>query len=89
MGVYDIAFHQDGSLAGTGRLDAFGQVWDLRTGRIMFLEGHLKEVYGISFSPNGYHIAAGSGDTCKVWGLRHPNCAQGAPRFQSELTEPR
>ena len=54
MGVYDIAFHQDGSLAGTGGLDAFGRVWDLRTGRcIMFLEGHLKEIYGINFSPNG------------------------------------
>lgn len=35
-------------------LDAFGRVWDLRTGRcIMFLEGHLKEIYGINFSPNG------------------------------------
>ncbi|KAG2455226.1 PRP4 protein, partial [Polypterus senegalus] len=53
-GVYDIAFHPDGSLAGTGGLDAYGRVWDLRTGRcIMFLEGHLKEIYGVSFSPNG------------------------------------
>jgi len=35
-------------------LDAFGRVWDLRTGRcIMFLEGHLKEIYGVNFSPNG------------------------------------
>jgi len=36
-------------------LDAFGRVWDLRTGRcIMFMEGHSKAVYGIDFSPNGY-----------------------------------
>ena len=36
-------------------LDAFGRVWDLRTGRcIMFMEGHLKSLYGIDFSPNGY-----------------------------------
>lgn len=35
-------------------LDAFARVWDLRTGRcVMFLEGHLKEIYGINFSPNG------------------------------------
>jgi len=35
-------------------LDAFGRVWDLRTGPcIMFLEGHLKEIYGLNFSPNG------------------------------------
>ena len=36
-------------------LDAFGRVWDLRTGRcIMFMEGHSKALYGIDFSPNGY-----------------------------------
>ena len=35
-------------------MDSFGRVWDLRTGRcIMFLEGHLKSVLGIDFSPNG------------------------------------
>lgn len=35
-------------------LDAFGRVWDLRTGRcIMFMEGHLKSIYSIDFSPNG------------------------------------
>ena len=67
-------------------LDAFGRVWDLRTGRIMFLEGHLKEVYGISFSPNGYHIAAGSGDTCKVWGLRQRRCVYTSPAHQNSVT---
>lgn len=35
-------------------MDAFGRVWDLRTGRcIMFMEGHLKALYGIDFSPDG------------------------------------
>lgn len=35
-------------------LDAFGRVWDLRTGRcVVFLEGHLKEIYSLHFSPNG------------------------------------
>ena len=30
-------------------LDSFGRVWDLRTGQcIMFLEGHLKGITGIS-----------------------------------------
>uniref|UniRef100_A0A8D1BHN8 Pre-mRNA splicing tri-snRNP complex factor PRPF4 n=1 Tax=Sus scrofa TaxID=9823 RepID=A0A8D1BHN8_PIG len=88
MGVYDIAFHQDGSLAGTGGLDAFGRVWDLRTGRcIMFLEGHLKEIYGINFSPNGYHIATGSGDnTCKVWDLRQRRCVYTIPAHQNLVT---
>lgn len=41
--------------SGTVRgLDAFGRVWDLRTGRcVVFLEGHLKEIYSLHFSPNG------------------------------------
>lgn len=35
-------------------LDSFGRVWDLRTGRcVVFLEGHLKEIYSVNFSPNG------------------------------------
>ncbi len=44
-------------------LDAFGRVWDLRTGRcVMFLEGHLGSIYGVDFSPNGYNIASASQD---------------------------
>jgi WD40 repeat protein len=36
-------------------MDAYGRVWDLRTGNcIMFLEGHLKPILSIDFSPNGY-----------------------------------
>lgn len=35
-------------------LDSFARVWDLRTGRcVVFLEGHLKEIYSVNFSPNG------------------------------------
>ena len=38
-------------------LDGFGRVWDLRTGRcIMFLEGHLKSILAVDFSPNGYVV---------------------------------
>lgn len=37
----------------------------------MFMEGHLKAILGIDFSPNGYHIATASEDnTCKIWDLR-------------------
>ena len=36
-------------------MDAFGRVWDLRTGRcVMFMEGHLKSLLAVDFSPNGY-----------------------------------
>lgn len=35
------------------------------------MEGHLKAVLGIDFSPNGYHIATASEDnSCKIWDLR-------------------
>lgn len=41
-------------LCPTRGLDSFGRVWDLRTGRcVVFLEGHLKELYSVNFSPNG------------------------------------
>lgn len=35
-------------------LDAYGRVWDLRSGRcVMFLEGHLKPVLAVDFSDDG------------------------------------
>lgn len=35
-------------------LDAFGRVWDLRTGRcIMFLEGHQKAIHTVGWHMNG------------------------------------
>ena len=43
--VFDVKFNRDGSLAASGGLDAYGRVWDLRTGRcVMFLQGHLKSI---------------------------------------------
>lgn len=36
-------------------LDAVGRVWDTRTGRsAMVLEGHVKDILGLDWSPNGY-----------------------------------
>ncbi|KAF3848380.1 hypothetical protein F7725_014877, partial [Dissostichus mawsoni] len=82
--VHDIGFHPDGSLAATGA-GFVRQVWDLRTGRcVMFLEGHLKEIYSLHFSPNGHHLATGSGDnTCKVWELRNRKCLYTVPAHQN------
>lgn len=37
----------------------------------MFLDGHLGAIYGVDFSPNGFHIATASQDnSCKIWDLR-------------------
>ena len=36
-------------------LDAIGRVWDLRSGRTaMVLDGHVKDILAIDFSPNGF-----------------------------------
>jgi len=46
----------------------------------MFLEGHLKSIYGVDFSPNGYHAVTGSEDhTCKVWDIRNRACMYTIP----------
>jgi len=47
-------------------------VWDLRTGRSVYImKGHVKQILSLDFSPNGYHIATGSDDnTVKIWDLR-------------------
>ncbi|CDQ77216.1 unnamed protein product [Oncorhynchus mykiss] len=44
-GVHDLHFHPDDSVVGTGGLDSFGRIWDLRTGCcVMFLEGHRRDL---------------------------------------------
>ena len=41
-------------LAVTGGHDAIGRVWDLRIGKnVLVLQGHVKEVLGVDFAPNG------------------------------------
>ena len=36
-------------------LEAIVWIWDIRTGRsVMYLKGHVKQVIGLDFSPNGY-----------------------------------
>jgi WD40 repeat protein len=44
-------------------------VWDVATGTEMVeLEGHISDVYSVSWSPDGTRIASGSGDnTVRVW----------------------
>ncbi|RVE41715.1 hypothetical protein evm_013627, partial [Chilo suppressalis] len=52
-------------------MDAFGRVWDLRTGRcVMFLEGHLGPVLGADWG-NGHTLATAAADhQAKIWDLR-------------------
>eukprot|EP00898_Chlorokybus_atmophyticus_P003963 jgi/Chlat1/4568/Chrsp29S00341 len=79
--VYSVAFQRDGALAVSCGLDALGRVWDLRTGRsIVLLQGHVKPVLAVDFSPNGYHVATGSEDhAVKIWDLRKRQCMYTIP----------
>lgn len=76
-------------LAGTTSLDASGRIWDLRTGKnIMMLQGHVKQVLGISFSPNGYHVATCSDDNAvRIWDLRKNGCAYTLPAHTNLVSQ--
>jgi len=81
--------HQEGhSLAASGGLDAYGRIWDLRTGRcIMFLQGHLKSILSVDFSANGFHIATASEDnSAKIWDLRQRKNVYTIPAHNNLLT---
>jgi U4/U6 small nuclear ribonucleoprotein PRP4 len=70
--VYPVAFHPDGSLVATGDLSGLGRVWDLRSGKSIFLlRGHATQLLALDWSPNGYHVASGSEDCSSIiWELR-------------------
>ena len=52
--VYNVTFHIDGSLVGSCGMDSSARIWDLRSGKcLMVLQGHLKNILAIDFSPNG------------------------------------
>ncbi|SAM08931.1 hypothetical protein [Absidia glauca] len=65
--VARIGYHPSGR-----GLDAIGRLWDLRTGRsAMALQGHIKDIIGLDWSPNGYHLASASADnSVKIWDIR-------------------
>jgi WD40 repeat protein len=48
----------------------------------------LGQVYGVDFSPNGYHLATGSDDhTCRVWDLRKKQCLYIIPAHNSLISQ--
>ena len=45
-------------------------------------------MYGVDFSPNGYHLATGSDDhTCRVWDLRKKQCLYIIPAHNSLISQ--
>ncbi|KAI3626449.1 hypothetical protein CBS9595_001810 [Malassezia furfur] len=67
------AFHPDGQLAATGTAGGAIRVWDVKQGKqSAVFRGHDGAVHSLSFSPNGYLLAAASrgASVVKVWDLR-------------------
>ena len=60
----------------------------MRSGKcILVLEGHVKQVLGVDFSPAGYQVATGSSDhTVRVWDLRKKNCAYIIPAHSNLIS---
>jgi WD40 repeat protein len=66
-------------------------VWDLRSGRsIMVLEGHVKMLLALDFSPCGRLLASGSEDhSARVWDLRQRRCLHTLPGHRSLVSQAR
>lgn len=66
-----------------------GRVWDMRTGRsVVTLEGHVKPVLALDFSPNGYHVVSGSEDhSARVWDLRKRQTLYTIPAHTSSVSQ--
>lgn len=70
-GVYDISVHPDLSLMFSGDLDGKGRLWDLRTGRSLYLFQELKGILASTFHPNGFWLStAGEQGTVKLYDVR-------------------
>ena len=65
--VYMCAFHPDGSLVGTGDLSGIGQIWDLRSGKVVYtMQGHVKRIVCGDFSPNGFQVGKLHAQGCRI-----------------------
>ena len=63
----------------------------MRIGRsILVLEGHVKGILAVDFSPNGYQVVSGSEDhSVRVWDLRMKRSLYTIPAHQSLVSQVR
>lgn len=54
----------------------------------MVLDGHVREVLALDFAPNGYQVAAGSGDdSIRIWDLRALKVIYSIPAHKSSISD--
>ncbi|CBN79037.1 conserved unknown protein [Ectocarpus siliculosus] len=79
----------DGALVATGDLGGVGRVWDLRSGKSVWtMEGHVKRITCMDFSPCAYEVASGSDDhTVRVWDIRKQRCCYTLPAHSTLVAD--
>lgn len=54
----------------------------------MTLEGHVKDILSMDWSPNGHLLASGSNDnTCRIWDIRKRDCTYTLPAHTSLVSQ--
>lgn len=54
----------------------------------MPLEGHVKQILSVKFSPNCYQVATGSEDnSVKIWDLRRKSCVYTVPAHNGTVSD--
>lgn len=67
-----LSFSPSGDLLLSAGADAYGRIWDLRSGRtVMLLAGHTREIHGGDWAPGGAHAVTAAADGLgMVWDVR-------------------
>jgi WD40 repeat protein len=82
--VFSVAFHPEGRYLASAGANREVRVWDLTTGTIAFTcpgytGAHIGTAYGVAFSPDGRHLAAGSDGAVNIWDWRNRQLLHALP----------
>ncbi len=66
--IWTIKFSADGRILATGSWDCTLKVWDVESGKLLWLSRHIAHVNCLAFSPDNRRLASGSNDaTVVLW----------------------